>query len=170
LGNSPLLHFFSISGQYEAASYEDSQALPLPPQTASAKEDTITARIETGLSGLKESIVNSFTKTIERITSLVGGGSTANPLSRQSVASIFPFLNEVEPQIRPLVFLDIEVDGQAIGRIVIELFSETVPRTAENFRALCTGLLNFNSGHNNINSVLNISKLAFYQLSHAVHR
>ena len=132
-----------FSGQYEAAasSYEDSQALPLQAAaSASAKEDTITARIETGLSGLKETIVNSFTKTIERITSLVGGGASANPLSRQSVASIFPFLNEVEPQIRPLVFLDIEVDGQAIGRIVVELFSETVPRTAENFRALCTGI------------------------------
>ena len=42
------------------------------------------------------------------------------------------------------VFMDIEIgtegmEGYALGRIVIELFNEKVPRTVENFRALCTG-------------------------------
>jgi len=40
---------------------------------------------------------------------------------------------------RPHVFLDIGIDGKPAGRIECELFSDTVPRTAENFRALCTG-------------------------------
>ncbi|EPS61145.1 hypothetical protein M569_13654 [Genlisea aurea] len=39
----------------------------------------------------------------------------------------------------PFVFLDISVDGNAAERIVIELFADAVPKTAENFRALCTG-------------------------------
>ncbi|CAH1407463.1 unnamed protein product [Nezara viridula] len=39
----------------------------------------------------------------------------------------------------PKVFFDMEVDGQPAGRIVMELRSDVVPRTAENFRALCTG-------------------------------
>ena len=39
----------------------------------------------------------------------------------------------------PRVFMDIEIDGVIEGRIVIELYNEVVPKTAENFRALCTG-------------------------------
>eukprot|EP01083_Nonionella_stella_P056348 148419_1 len=40
---------------------------------------------------------------------------------------------------RQQVFLDIEVADEPIGRIVIELFNDVVPKTARNFHALCTG-------------------------------
>ena len=36
------------------------------------------------------------------------------------------------------MFLDIEIDGVAMGRILIELYPDT-PKTSENFRCLCTG-------------------------------
>eukprot|EP01126_Amoeba_proteus_P037273 TRINITY_DN3841_c0_g1_i6.p1 TRINITY_DN3841_c0_g1~~TRINITY_DN3841_c0_g1_i6.p1 ORF type:complete len:266 (-),score=31.89 TRINITY_DN3841_c0_g1_i6:505-1302(-) len=39
----------------------------------------------------------------------------------------------------PRVFFDIVINRQPAGRIVFELFADTVPKTAENFRALCTG-------------------------------
>ncbi|KAL6564408.1 hypothetical protein OROMI_015858 [Orobanche minor] len=39
----------------------------------------------------------------------------------------------------PLVFLDVSINGDTADRIVIELFADAVPKTAENFRALCTG-------------------------------
>ncbi|MFM7136397.1 MAG: peptidylprolyl isomerase [Planctomycetota bacterium] len=39
----------------------------------------------------------------------------------------------------PRCFLDLSADGKPLGRIVVELRSDVVPKTAENFRALCTG-------------------------------
>jgi cyclophilin family peptidyl-prolyl cis-trans isomerase len=37
------------------------------------------------------------------------------------------------------VFFDVSIGGAAPGKVVMELFNEQVPKTAENFRALCTG-------------------------------
>lgn len=39
----------------------------------------------------------------------------------------------------PRVFFDITIGDKAAGRITFELFADVVPKTAENFRALCTG-------------------------------
>lgn len=40
---------------------------------------------------------------------------------------------------RDRVFMDISLGGLPSGRIVFELYNDIVPKTAENFRALCTG-------------------------------
>jgi peptidylprolyl isomerase len=37
------------------------------------------------------------------------------------------------------VFFDVTVDGAPAGRIVMGLYGKTVPKTTDNFRALCTG-------------------------------
>jgi len=39
----------------------------------------------------------------------------------------------------PRVYFDLEEGGKPIGRVVFRLFADTVPKTAENFRCLCTG-------------------------------
>jgi len=39
----------------------------------------------------------------------------------------------------PQVYFDMEVGGESVGRILFELRADVAPKTAENFRALCTG-------------------------------
>jgi len=39
----------------------------------------------------------------------------------------------------PVVFFDISIGGHNSGRIVMELFADVCPKTAENFRQFCTG-------------------------------
>ncbi|NXI72772.1 RBP2 ligase, partial [Anseranas semipalmata] len=39
----------------------------------------------------------------------------------------------------PVVYFEVSADDEPLGHITMELFSDIVPRTAENFRALCTG-------------------------------
>jgi peptidyl-prolyl isomerase H (cyclophilin H) len=44
-----------------------------------------------------------------------------------------------EAPARPIVFFDITIGETPAGRIKMELFNDIVPKTAENFRQLCTG-------------------------------
>ena len=37
------------------------------------------------------------------------------------------------------VYFDVSADGQKLGKITFKLYDDVVPKTAENFRALCTG-------------------------------
>ncbi|KKZ62952.1 peptidyl-prolyl cis-trans isomerase H [[Emmonsia] crescens] len=39
----------------------------------------------------------------------------------------------------PVVFFDITLGGEPLGRVKIELFADVTPKTAENFRQFCTG-------------------------------
>jgi cyclophilin family peptidyl-prolyl cis-trans isomerase len=48
-------------------------------------------------------------------------------------------MSSAEQPKLPRCFFDITADGQPLGRIVFELRTDIVPKTAENFRALCTG-------------------------------
>jgi len=57
---------------------------------------------------------------------------------------IWPYLVKCEERapdttITHKCFLDISIGGEMIGRVVVGLYGKLVPKTAENFRALCTG-------------------------------
>ncbi|KAM0871383.1 hypothetical protein ACQ4PT_039428 [Festuca glaucescens] len=39
----------------------------------------------------------------------------------------------------PRCYLDVSIGGDMEGRLVVDLYASVVPRTAENFRVLCTG-------------------------------
>uniref|UniRef100_A0A8C3SRM5 E3 SUMO-protein ligase RanBP2 n=1 Tax=Chelydra serpentina TaxID=8475 RepID=A0A8C3SRM5_CHESE len=46
---------------------------------------------------------------------------------------------ELSKETNPVVYFEVSADDEPLGHITMELFSNIVPRTAENFRVLCTG-------------------------------
>jgi peptidyl-prolyl isomerase H (cyclophilin H) len=50
-----------------------------------------------------------------------------------------PLVAEAIGRGNPVVFLDVSLGVTPLGRINIELYRDVAPKTAENFRQLCTG-------------------------------
>lgn len=65
--------------------------------------------------------------------------SSAACLLLLAVLAHTSYAKDPEPKVTHKVFFDVEIGGKSAGRIVMGLFGDVVPKTAENFRALCTG-------------------------------
>ena len=50
-----------------------------------------------------------------------------------------PLVAEAIERGNVVVFFDIAIGATPVGRMTIELFKNVTPKTAENFRQLCTG-------------------------------
>uniref|UniRef100_A0A3B5KZZ9 E3 SUMO-protein ligase RanBP2 n=1 Tax=Xiphophorus couchianus TaxID=32473 RepID=A0A3B5KZZ9_9TELE len=141
----PTKHFYRVLMRRDqvlrvCANHTISESMELKPMNTSANALVWTAtdysdgegEVEQLAAKFKTSeIAESFRKTFCECQSRIGQtGDDASVLSR---------VQEHSRDTNPLVFLRVAADGEPLGSITIELFSHIVPKTAENFRALCTG-------------------------------
>ncbi|XP_023272443.1 ranBP2-like and GRIP domain-containing protein 3 isoform X2 [Seriola lalandi dorsalis] len=146
----PTKHFYRILMRREqvlrvCANHTISQAMELKPMNASANALLWTATDYSDGDGVVEQlaakfktpeIAETFKKTFCECQSRMG------PAGSDDSCIFSPQMSRVQEHSRdsnPQVFLKVSADGQTLGTITIELFSHIVPKTAENFRALCTG-------------------------------
>lgn len=69
-------------------------------------------------------------------------GSTSAPAKRPEeppTKKAKPAVVNARPSGNPRVYFDVTMNSTPAGRIEFTLFADVVPRTAENFRCLCTG-------------------------------
>ncbi|XP_070831373.1 E3 SUMO-protein ligase RanBP2 isoform X2 [Chaetodon trifascialis] len=144
----PVKHFYRILMRREqvlrvCANHTISEAMELKPMNASANALIWTATDYSDGAGVVEQlaakfktpeIAESFKKTFCECQSRIGQSGSND-------SCISPQMSRVQEHSRdtnPRVFLKVAADGQTLGTITIELFAHIVPKTAENFRALCT--------------------------------
>merc|ERR1712066_1137524 len=60
----------------------------------------------------------------------------------------------ISAMANPKCYFDMQIGGKPAGRIVMELRADIVPRTAENFRALCTGEKGFGFANSSFHRVI----------------
>lgn len=73
------------------------------------------------------------------LTSTLSFSLSPSPARSPSVYYKLIMASEGDSPARPRVYFDISLGGKPVGRITMELYADLVPKTAENFRALCTG-------------------------------
>jgi len=93
------------------------------------------------LSGWRDNVVQMVENGVTSVRSFISR-SNSN-LARQSLQlpslPSLPFISSNEVQERPIVYFDVSIDNVPSGRILMEMFEETAPKTVQNFKVLATG-------------------------------
>ncbi|XP_016098452.1 LOW QUALITY PROTEIN: E3 SUMO-protein ligase RanBP2-like [Sinocyclocheilus grahami] len=124
------------------ANHSISPSIELKPMNTSANSLVWTATDYAEGDGKVEQLAAKF-KTSELAESFTRAFTDCQSRMCQTDAAQVSAAEALSRDSNPVVFFDITVDDEHAGRVVMELFAHIVPRTAENFRALCTGEMGF---------------------------
>lgn len=76
----------------------------------------------------------------QQATTSISSSQSSLQLFRNNCCNYSTKKSDKKPAAMPVrVFFDMTADGAPVGRITMELRDDITPKTAENFRALCTG-------------------------------
>ncbi|KAK2896315.1 hypothetical protein Q8A67_010803 [Cirrhinus molitorella] len=120
------------------ANHTISQSIELKPMNTSANALVWTATDYSEGDGKVEQLAAKF-KTPELAESFRRAFTDCQSRMLQADNVQMSAAEALSRESNPVVFFDITIDDEDAGRIVMELFAHIVPKTAENFRALCTG-------------------------------
>ncbi|RXN21720.1 E3 SUMO- ligase 2-like isoform X2 [Labeo rohita] len=120
------------------ANHTISQSIELKPMNTSANALVWTATDYSEGDGKVEQLAARF-KTPELAESFRRAFTNCQSRMSQADAAQMSVAEALSQESNPVVFFDITIDDEDVGRVVMELFAHIVPKTAENFRALCTG-------------------------------
>ncbi|XP_016339596.1 E3 SUMO-protein ligase RanBP2-like isoform X2 [Sinocyclocheilus anshuiensis] len=124
------------------ANHSISPSIELKPMNTSANSLVWTATDYSEGDGKVEQLAAKF-KTPELAESFTRAFTDCQSRMSQTDAAQTSAAEALSRDSNPVVFFDITVDDERAGRVVMELFAHILPRTAENFRALCTGEMGF---------------------------
>ncbi|XP_016370447.1 E3 SUMO-protein ligase RanBP2-like isoform X3 [Sinocyclocheilus rhinocerous] len=119
------------------ANHTISKSIELKPMNISANALVWTATDYSEGDGKVEQLAAKF-KTPELAESFRRAFTDCQSRMSQTDAAQTSAAEALSKESNPVVFFNITIDGEDAGRIIMELFAHIVPKTAENFRALCT--------------------------------
>jgi len=108
----------------------------------SAKKEVI--QVDTKENTFKKVVIEEDSDDEEDEGETAADDSSSFLDKKDSNYSQFTIRKSAEQEVKPKtgthssVYMDIHINRKPAGRLIIDLFNET-PKTAENFRALCTG-------------------------------
>ncbi|XP_056611064.1 E3 SUMO-protein ligase RanBP2 isoform X2 [Triplophysa dalaica] len=120
------------------ANHVITQSIELKPMNTSASALVWTATDYAEGDGKVEQLAAKF-KTAELAETFRRAFADCQSRMSQADSSQMSLAEGLSRETNPVVFFSITVDDEPIGRITMELFAHMVPKTSENFRALCTG-------------------------------